>query len=107
MILFPNGHIELKEKSGGGINPETGFPIKPTEQWSESITCQYRANKYSNKGKSNGESFIIASYEIYIDELNFDSERLRLYDKNDALLGEFSVISKEMFELTKSVLILV
>ena len=28
-MIIPNGTIEFKEKSRGGIDPETGYPSKP------------------------------------------------------------------------------
>ena len=66
-MIVANGTIETKIKSGGGINPETGYPNKPSEAWGEPIPCQFRANSYSNKGRTNGEAFTIASYEILIE----------------------------------------
>lgn len=91
-MIIANGYIETKTKSGGGINPETGYPNKPTEAWGEPIPCQYQANNNSLKGRTNGEAYRIASYEILIDEQPYESEQLRLRDDNGKVLGEFSVI---------------
>ena len=82
-------------KSGGGIDPETGYPTVPTVTWGKAIACQYRANKYRNLGKAGGEAFTVASYEILIDARPFDAEVLRLYDLCRRLIGEFSVIEVE------------
>lgn len=91
-MIVANGNIETKIKSGGGINPETGYPNKPSEAWGEPIPCQYQANNNSLKGRTNGEAFRIASYEILIDEQPYESEQLRLSDDNGKVIGEFSVI---------------
>ena len=91
-MIVANGTIETKIKSGGGINPETGYPNKPSEAWGEPIPCQFRANSYSNKGRTNGEAFTIASYEILIDEQPYEAEQLRLLNDSGKVLGEFSVI---------------
>ena len=91
-MIVANGTIETKIKSGGGINPETGYPNKPSEAWGEPIPCQYQANSYSNKGRTNGEAFTIASYEILIDEQPYEAEQLRLLNDSGKVIGEFSVI---------------
>lgn len=74
------------------MNPETGYPDKPTEAWGEPIPCQYQANNNSLKGRKNGEAYRIASYEILIDEQPYGAEQLRLRDDNGKVIGEFSVI---------------
>lgn len=94
-MIIQNGNIEVKKKSGGGIDPETDYPIPATESWEPKIPCQYRANTYSNKGRSNGEAFTIAAYEVLIEGVNFDAERVRLSNLSGRTLGEFSVISAE------------
>ena len=72
-MIIANGTIEAKIKTGGGIDPKTDYPIAPSVSWGNPIPCQYRANKYSNKGRANGEAFTIASYEILIDEQPYDA----------------------------------
>ena len=94
-MIIANGHIEAKQKTGGGIDPTTGYPIAPSVAWGDKIPCQYLANKYSNKGKANGESFVIASYEILIEEQNYSAETLRLTNSAGSVIGEFAVIEIE------------
>lgn len=106
-MIIANGYIETKTKSGGGINPETGYPNKPTEAWGEPIPCQYQANNNSLKGRTNGEAYRIASYEILIDEQPYEAEQLRLCDDNGKVLGEFSVIDIKPLSAVCQVKILV
>ena len=106
-MIVANGNIETKIKSGGGINPETGYPNKPSEAWGEPIPCQFRANSYSNKGRTNGEAFTIASYEILIEEQPYEAEQLRLLNDSGKVLGEFSVIEIEPLPAVCQVRILV
>lgn len=106
-MIIANGTIETKVKTGGGIDPKTGHPITPSVSWSKPIPCQYRANKYSNKGRVNGEAFTIASYEILIDEQPFDAEMLRLQNDSGKILGEFSVIEIEPLQAVCQLRILV
>lgn len=97
-MIIANGTIEAKIKTGGGIDPETGYPIPPSVSWGNAIACQYRANEFSNQGKVNGEAFTVASYEILIDEQPYDAETLRLRDVCGRILGEFSVIETELLQ---------
>lgn len=106
-MIIANGTIETKIKTGGGIDPDTDYPIAPSVSWGNPIKCQYRANKYSNKGKANGEAFTIASYEILIDEQPYNAEMLRLRDISGKILGEFSVIEVEPLQGVCQIRILV
>lgn len=106
-MIIANGHIETKIKTGGGIDPDTGYPVAPIVTWGNSIPCQFRANSYSNKGRTNGEAFTIASYEILIDEQPYEAEQLRLLNDSGKVLGEFSVIEVEPLPAVCQVRILV
>ena len=94
-MIIANGTIETKIKTGGGIDPETDYPLPPTVTWGNSIPCQYRANHYSKRGKANGEAFTVASYEILIEEQAYNAEALRLRNLDGEQIGEFSVIEIE------------
>lgn len=107
-MLIQNGTIEFKTKTGGGINPETGYPVKPVNvSWSEPIPCQYSANKYNNLGRYNGEHFIVAQYVVLIEEQPFAAEQIRLKDLAGKVIGEFSVIQIEPLEAVCELRILI
>ena len=105
-MIIQNGNIEIKLKTGGGIDPDTGFPIRANESWGAYIPCQYRVNTYSNKGRSNGEAFTVATYEVLIEREEFTAERIRLSNLSGDVLGEFSVISSEPLPAVQIVKIL-
>ena len=107
-MIIANGTIEVKRKTAGGIDPETGFPIAPSQvSWDEPIDCQYSANKYDNLGRSNGEHFTVASYSVLIEERPFTAEQVRLKDRDGKVLGEFSVIQIEPLEAVCELRILI
>jgi hypothetical protein len=106
-MIIANGAIEMKTKTGGGLDPVTGYPVIPIVDWGEPIPCQYRANKYSNKGKINGEAFTIASYEILIEEQPLEGEVLRLRNKAGEEVGEYPIIEIEMLEAVAQIRITV
>lgn len=98
-MLIANGTIEIKSKTGGGINLETGYPRKPgAVEWGEPIPCQYSANKYDNLGRVNGEHFTAAQYAALIEERPFAAEQVRLKNSAGDIVGEFSVIQVEPLE---------
>lgn len=107
-MIIQNGNIEVKLKTGGGINPETGYPNKPVStSWGNPIPCQYSANKYNNLGCTNGEHFTIAKYIVLIEEQPFATEQIRLKDLAGNIIGEFSVMQVEPLDAVCELRILI
>jgi len=95
IILF-NGTIQAKVNSGGGLD-ENGNPIRLSDAFNEPISCRVVTNKKNNLGKQNGNSFIIASYEVLIELQPFDAGVVRL-TQHGRELGIFPVICIERLE---------
>lgn len=107
-MLIQNGTIEFKTKTAGGIDPETGYPVKPSSvAWGEPVPCQFKAKKFNQLGIIKGEHFTVASYEILIEEQPVPSEQLRLKDLSEKEIGTFSIIQAEPLEAVCEVRILV
>ena len=107
-MIIQNGIIEVKRKTGGGIDPETGYPQKSgSVAWGDPIPCQYSANKRNNLGRVNGEHYTVAQYEILIEQQPFTSEQIRLKDLAGNVVGEFSVIQVEPLDAVCELRILV
>ena len=101
-MIIQNGTIEFKTKTAGGIDPETGYPVKPSSvAWGEPVPCQFKAKKFNQLGIIKGEHFTVASYEILIEE------QLRLKDLSGKEIGTFSIIQAEPLEAVCEVRILV
>ena len=99
-MIIPNGYISLlSTQTEGGIDPETGYPIEPSQEWGDMIPCQYSANNYDRLGTAGGGHFTVAQYSILVDgePLN-GAGRLQLYANNSKLLGEYSIKSDEYLE---------
>lgn len=94
-MIIENGTIEFKEKTAGKIDPETGYPTKPTAVgWGEPIPCQFLPNNRNNLGRVNGERFTTATYTVLLEEQELpESEQIRLMDRDGKNLGEFSLIA--------------
>lgn len=106
-MIIQNGTIEIKMKTGGGIDPATGFPVRPAEEWGAPIPCQFYANRRNNLGRSNGEHFTVASYIILIEFLSFEGEEIRLSDRTGRTVGEYSVMSAEPLDAVSQTMITV
>lgn len=95
-MIIQNGTIEAKAKQAGGIDLNTGYPIKPTEaSWGAPIPCQFIPNNHDNLGVSTGQHFTLATYTILIEEQPFSAEQIRLKDMQGNTIGEFSIRSVE------------
>lgn len=98
-MLIQNGTIEFKTMTSGGIDPETGYPVKPSSvSWSEPVPCQFRAKTFNQLWIVNGEHRTLASYEILIDEQPVPSEQVRLKELSGKQVGTFSIIQVEPLE---------
>lgn len=99
-MIIPNGYILLMiTQTEGGIDPETGYPVEPSETWGDKIDCQYSANNYDRLGTAGGGHFTVAQYTILVDGSPLgDAERLQLYANGGKLIGEYSIKSDEYLE---------
>ena len=100
--LFSNGTVQFKQKSGGGIDPETGYPVSATSTWSESVPCSWKTVSLNLLATANNEHYKDARYTLFIEGNSLPSEQLKLTDNDGNTLGEFSVISYEYLD-TKGV----
>lgn len=108
-MIIQNGFIEVKQKSGGGgIDPETGYPIAhDSVEWGDPIPCQYTANSHNWQGRVNSEHFTIAQYEILIEEQPIEAEQIRLSKFSGEIIGEYSIMEIEPLEAVSELKILV
>lgn len=94
MSIIPNGTIEVRQKTVGGIDTTTGYAAKPSEAtWGDPIPCQYLPQQYNALATTgNGEHVTEQEYEILLDEQPFSGKQVRLTDTaTGEVLGAFSV----------------
>lgn len=94
-MLFRNGTIEACERTGGGIDPATGYAIPPEAHWGAPIPCQFRNTAMNLLAQSNGEATATVTLEIIIEAQRFDAERIRLTDAWGTVMGEYSIYRVE------------
>lgn len=93
-MIIQNGHIRFLTAGGGGLDPTTGHPLKPTEtEDGPVIPCQYQAAKMDLLAKIFGEHTVSESYTILVENYTpVLGERLVLYGQDGQEVGRFSVI---------------
>lgn len=95
-MIIPNGHIEIKSKSVGGMD-EDGYPIQANAVWKDPIRCQIVPNRSTLlgvTGQGTGEPFTVAEYSILMNESEYPEkpfEQIRLTGDGGKSLGEYSV----------------
>lgn len=95
-MIIPNGTIEIKRKTAGGIDPDTGYAQRSSNvDWEQPIPCQILVNKYNALATSNNEHITSAEYQVLIDEQPFVGSQVRLTVSEGRVLGEFSIIKIE------------
>lgn len=94
-MIIDNGTIEFKQKKAGGLDPDTGHPIKCSEAgWSDPIPCQYAPLSISLLARANDERITKATYTVLIELQDLPaSEQLRLKDSAGVVIGEYSLLS--------------
>lgn len=98
-MIIKNGEIRFVEMTGGGgIDPETGYPMKPESVYGDPKPCQVvpLSVDYLGTTKEDGK-FVRASYEILIESTDdvATAERV-VVQTEDGLLAnrEFSVVAR-------------
>ena len=87
-MIIVNGTLRVKIKTDGELI--NGNPVRQSENWNVPIPCSIKINQRNNKGKVDGNTFKVASYEILIDEQPFDAAIIKLMREGEDL-GEFSI----------------
>jgi hypothetical protein len=105
-VILVNGYIKPKIKTGGGFDGD-GNPIPSGSTWGDPIPCRHKTNRNSFKGKSNGNTFIVAAYEIYIEPQPFATEQIQLFNEDDTKIGEYSIMWVEDLDAVEAIKITV
>lgn len=101
-LVYTNGTVKFKTKTGGGIDVTTGYPTEATATWSTAVSCRWSKVNENLQAKEQGEPIVQVNYTIYLAQDSLPSEQIELFDANGTSLGEFSVISAEYID-TKGV----
>lgn len=109
-MIIENGYIEVKTKTGGGIDPTTGYPVPVGFAYGDPIPCQYYPNRVNLQGRTgDGEAYTVLGFTILLDltQGEFNFERIRLSSMSHSMVGEFSVVQVEVLQAVNQIKITV
>lgn len=92
--MIENGYIQYL--TAELVIDEDGNPVSGGGQWSDYIPACIEGNRNTDSYKTeSGIRFEKPTYTVYIRRQDI-SQRVRLFDKNKALLGDFSVRTEQV-----------
>jgi len=96
-MIIVNGYIKVKGKTGGGLDPVTGYPTTPTATWGDPIQCQYVPSAQNLQAEADNEPVTLRRYAIFLEGYQscevYVDEQIALFDGCNHIIGEFSVRS--------------
>lgn len=103
-MIVENGTIRPITQSGEGL--VNGNPTPPIEVVGDPIAANIRSNSRSSVGKSNGNTFTLATFEVLIARQELAADCIEL-SANGVDLGTFPILSIEILEAVDAIKILV
>lgn len=91
--MIESGYISYKLDTENSID-ENGNPVVYEAQWSDLIPANIEGSKQRVYNDVNGNRYVNATYSIILPYVDI-SDRLKLYDRNKSLLGEFAVLQTQ------------
>lgn len=95
-MIIPNGTIQPRVKAAAGLDPATGYPLRPTSQgWGASVPCQYTFTAFDATARTpQGEAAQKQGYNVLVDANDLSDtpvRQVRLCDLHGRELGTFTV----------------
>lgn len=109
-MIIPNATIQAKIKTGGGIDPATGYARRPDPvTWGRPVPCQVVPITDNRLAVSAvGDPVTRASYQIFLDGTTWDEAQVRLTKTAPGgINGEFSVIRVSVLQAVNEVCVYV
>lgn len=89
----------IQAKIFGNSNASTGGePVAVTSSFGEKVECRYISTLLNKKGRYEGGTFTQSSYEIVIDEMDFNASVIKLIDSRDNEVCTKEIQSIEVLE---------
>lgn len=96
-MIWTNGFIKFKTVSQQSFDSKGNPIVSATDSWSDFIACGYEDTTNLLATSTEKSDYISQTFSIRI-KLQDIKERVRLYDKNQILLGEFVVKSYNHYQ---------
>lgn len=105
-MIIANGTIELKHKSGGGLDAATGLPLPVVEAWGDPVECQWYTDRMDLQARTRaGESYSDIGRVVIVEQpwSNGGCEELRLRDAAGAVVGTYALKAVEPLDAVQQV----
>ena len=102
-----DGYIQAQIVISDGYTDCNGETVPAVTDWGKFVECKYRANTLNNRGRYDGGKFTQMAFEITAEDMNFDSNCIRLSDSAKRLVCEKEVQSIERLDSVQRVKITV
>lgn len=96
-MIIANGYIRFNKQTAASTDDKGYFVMSP-DAWGKRIECQYLPN-INLQARSQGEPITAHAYTVYVEQMiHLPSEVVKLYDRCDNEIGQFSVRSYEQLD---------
>lgn len=95
-MIIPNGYIRFA-KHKAVTTDGNGYFVVAAEAWGEAVECQYLP-AVNLQARSQGEAMTSHAYTVYVEQMPLPGEVVKLSDKDDNEIGQFSVRTCEQLD---------
>lgn len=95
-MIIPNGYLRFAKHKAVTTDDE-GYFVVPADAWSEAVECQYLP-AVNLQAQSKSGAITTHTYTIYVEQMTLASEVVKLYDRSDNEIGQFSIRSYEQLD---------
>lgn len=99
-MIIPNGTIQTKIQTGGGMLHGVPQPVKTS--WSDPIPANIGISRDDRRGMYIDGSFRRVQATILIEPQEFEATRIKVTDNRDKEMGEFEVQSVAFLEAAQA-----
>lgn len=95
-MIIPNGYIRFA-KQKAVTTDKNGYFVVAADAWSDAVECQYLPS-VNLQAQSKAGAITAHAYTIYVEQMTLPSEIVKLSDRDDNEIGQFSVRSCEQLD---------
>ena len=95
-MIIPNGYIRFAEHKAVTTD-NNGYFVVTADAWSDAVECQYLP-AINLQAQSKAGAITSHAYTVFVEQMTLPSEVVKLYDRGNNEIGQFSVRSYEQLD---------
>ena len=95
-MIIPNGYIRFAEQKAVTTD-NNGYFVVAADAWGEAVECQYLP-AVNLQAQSRAGAITSHAYTVFVEQMVLPGEVVKLYDKGNNEIGQFSVRSYEQLD---------